>query len=95
MPVVPFSSNPTAPQTQRPDDAFLMMAAAQMHSEGRLIATGPYGEPDYIKKQPDLNDPEFQKKIEEMRERIQREHPRPPEKYWPSNGDRSGPSMMT
>ena len=43
MPVVPF----TGPQPQTlpmPDEQFVLMAAAQMHGEGRLIAT-PEAEP--------------------------------------------------
>lgn len=38
MPVVPFSK-PTVgtPGTAPPDEAFALMAAAQMHKEGRLV----------------------------------------------------------
>ena len=41
MPVVPFTSAPTQRQTPRrppADEPWVLMAAAQMHSEGRLVA---------------------------------------------------------
>lgn len=43
MPIVPFSRATTRPtdraeQRPMPDEPFALMAAAQMHSEGRLVA---------------------------------------------------------
>lgn len=47
MPVVPFSRVPQAAppsaMTQPPDPKFLLMAAAQMHQEGRLVQSKPEG----------------------------------------------------
>ena len=51
MPVVPFREGmaPAAlPQMRPPSPTFLMMAAAQMHSEGRLVQS-QYGEPDTVR----------------------------------------------
>lgn len=69
------------PATSGPDEVYLMMAAAQMHKEGRLIATGQYGEPDAVKSTND-NGTKLDQKPE-------------PQKYFPSSGDRTGPAMMT
>ena len=43
MPIVPIRpQGPSpAPATRPPDPTFLMMAAAQMHSEGRLVQGPP------------------------------------------------------
>lgn len=42
MPVVPFSKAPAPrPQRELPPEPFALMAAAQMHSEGRLVAPTP------------------------------------------------------
>ena len=55
--IVPANSNsrpsasPAAPQV---DETFLMMAAAQMHMEGRLVQS-QYGEPDTTQSQPPLD----------------------------------------
>ena len=52
MPVVPFSTpspqSKLMPQRDPPSEAFAMMAAAQMHSEGRLIEpnSAPKARPD-------------------------------------------------
>ena len=67
-----------APQAPRPDDAFLMMAAAQMHSEGRLVKS-EYGEPDTTRDGQATTPPQ--------------PPPPPPERYRPSDGER-GVSMM-
>lgn len=65
---------PTGPKL--PPEPFLMMAAAQMHREGRLVQS-IYGEPDTSKsRDEDTKSP-------------------PPEEYFPSDGNRKGPAMMT
>lgn len=37
MPVVPIRGNRPQPQVPMPDPQFALMAAAQMHREGRLV----------------------------------------------------------
>ena len=42
MPVVPFAPSTTsAPRPTPPDEPWALMAAAQMHSEGRLVQSEP------------------------------------------------------
>ena len=47
MPVVPFTSQPKGPNGRPlptpPAEPFALMAAAQMHSEGRLVKGEPTG----------------------------------------------------
>lgn len=61
MPIVPIRSGgqSPAPQPQAPPDVYLMMAAAQMHKEGRLVK--PSTEPDIpstVRGAPQLPQPE-------------------------------------
>ena len=60
------------------DPHFLLLAAAQMHSEGRLIEPG--------------SDPTIPATVQD---RDLPEPKAPPEQYPPSNGQQTGPSMMT
>ena len=78
----PVAAAPTPP---RPDDAYLMMAAAQMHSEGRLVQS-LYGEPDTTGA-PNTNQKSTNPPSEPP--------PKEPERYYPSNGRRDKPAMMT
>ena len=59
---------PVAPQI---DETYLLMAAAQMHKEGRLVEA-----PDYVGGPSQHEDT-------------------PPQEHAPSDGERTGPSMMT
>jgi len=46
MPVVPIARGPKAhPQRKMPDEPWALMAAAQMHSEGRLVEPDTEGGP--------------------------------------------------
>ena len=75
---VPTSTgSPAAPKASAPQipEAYLMMAAAQMHKEGRLVQS-QYGEPDTTGAPGGDKTP-------------------PPEEYWPSDGRRDKPAMMT
>ena len=85
VPTSTGSLTPAAPTQPRLDDAFLMMAAAQMHSEGRLVQS-LYGEPDTTGA-PGTN----QKPADPPSE----PPPKEPERYYPSNGRRDKPAMMT
>ena len=78
MPVVPIRPQaPSTPVLPPPPDAYLMMAAAQMHSEGRLV-------------QGDVDIPAT------TRGGTRTDTPaEPPHKYWPSDGRRDKPAMMT
>ena len=71
---------PTAPAgPSLPPEPYLMMAAAQMHREGRLVQS-EYGEPDSTGgKEPTPATPPQE----------------PPRQYFPSDGRRDKPSMMT
>jgi len=80
---VPTNTNskplPTAPTAPQIDDSYLAMAAGQMHLEGRLVQS-LYGEPNTSdNKEPKPSDPPSE----------------PPRKYFPSDGRRDKPSMMT
>lgn len=83
--IVPTSTGsvPSAPQPTGPKipDAYLMMAAAQMHREGRLVQS-QYGEPDTTKGDKPTEPP------------AQSKQPLP-EEYFPSDGRRDKPAMMT
>jgi hypothetical protein len=48
MPVVPIrpGAEPAAPTVPPPDETYLMMAAAQMHKEGRLVKPNTSGIPE-------------------------------------------------
>ena len=62
-----------------PDPTFLMMAAAQMHSEGRLVKPPEPYIPSTTRGGTDATPFETE----------------PPRTYTPSSGQRTGPSMMT
>ena len=88
--IAPNTGSPAAPtpSAPRPDDAYLMMAAAQMHTEGRLIRSADDTMPPV---------PDHKQLLDDIRRRDPTYKPPspPPEKYWPSNGRRDHPAMMT
>ena len=54
MPVVPFSRLPVGDRSvprPPPSETFLLMAAAEMHKEGRLVES-EYGEPETTRTKP-------------------------------------------
>lgn len=97
MPVVPMSrSNPTPAPAALPDEKYFMMAAAQMHKEGRLVQED--SEPQI----PAMKHEELRRLLEDIKSsrpklqnRVAPPPTEPPQEYWPSSGQRDRPAMMT
>jgi hypothetical protein len=76
------SQGPSAPP---PDQVFALMAATQMHSEGRLLAQD---DPQH--------DPESTDILQRYNDRKKNQfNPTPPQNNWPSTGQRDRPAMNT
>ena len=95
MPVVPFNkdSKTQVPAQVLPPDQYLLMAAAQMNKEGRLVQQ---------QLNPNENRPDFREQDEKIKEYFREKglepdpsKPQKPEIYFPSNGRQDKRSMMT